>query len=37
VVTSVTGRGEGLTYTIRFPEGEKRIVARFGALERDPG
>ncbi|WP_005033787.1 UvrD-helicase domain-containing protein [Holophaga foetida] len=34
VITSVTGSGEMLTYTIRFAEaGEKRIVARFGALE----
>jgi len=38
VVTSVTGRGDGLTYTIRFADaGEKRIVARFGLLERDAG
>jgi DNA helicase-2/ATP-dependent DNA helicase PcrA len=37
VVTSVTGRGDGLTYTIRFADaGEKRIVARFGLLEREP-
>nr|WP_320131597.1 UvrD-helicase domain-containing protein [uncultured Holophaga sp.] len=34
VITSVTGSGDMLTYTIRFAEaGEKRIVARFGMLE----
>ncbi len=37
VVTAATGRGDGLTYTIRFEGGEKRIVARFGMLERDDG
>jgi DNA helicase-2/ATP-dependent DNA helicase PcrA len=38
VVTSVTGRGDGLTYTIRFADaGEKRIVARFGLLELERG
>ncbi|MBI4911435.1 MAG: UvrD-helicase domain-containing protein [Acidobacteria bacterium] len=37
IVTASTGRGEGLTYTIRFEGGEKRILARFGMLERDPG
>ncbi len=36
VITAATGSGEGLTYTIRFAEaGEKRIVARFGMLERE--
>jgi len=36
VITSVTGGGDMLTYTIRFAEaGEKRIVARFGMLEVD--
>ena len=37
VITAATGRGDGLTYTIRFETGEKRIVARFGLLEREPG
>ena len=33
-VLAVSGRGEGLTYTIRFDQGgDKRILARFGALE----
>ena len=35
VITAATGSGEGLTYTVRFSEGEKRIVARFGMLERE--
>ena len=35
VITAATGSGEGLTYTIRFETGEKRIVARFGMLERE--
>ena len=35
VITAATGSGEMLTYTVRFPEGEKRIVARFGMLERE--
>jgi DNA helicase-2/ATP-dependent DNA helicase PcrA len=37
VITAATGRGDGLTYTIRFEGGEKRIVARFGMLEREDG
>jgi DNA helicase-2/ATP-dependent DNA helicase PcrA len=35
VITSVTGSGDGLTYTVRFSDGEKRIVARFGMLEKE--
>jgi DNA helicase-2/ATP-dependent DNA helicase PcrA len=35
VITSTTGKGDGLTYTIRFECGEKRIVARFGMLEKE--
>jgi DNA helicase-2/ATP-dependent DNA helicase PcrA len=35
VITAATGNGDGLTYTVRFPEGEKRIMARFGMLERE--
>lgn len=35
VITAATGSGDMLTYTVRFPEGEKRIVARFGMLEKD--
>ena len=35
VITAATGSGDGLTYTVRFSEGEKRIVARFGMLERE--
>jgi DNA helicase-2/ATP-dependent DNA helicase PcrA len=35
VINAVTGSGDGLTYTVRFPDGEKRIVARFGMLERE--
>jgi DNA helicase-2/ATP-dependent DNA helicase PcrA len=34
-VLAATGRGDGLTYTIRFDQsGDKRILARFGGLER---
>jgi DNA helicase-2/ATP-dependent DNA helicase PcrA len=37
IISSSTGSGDGLTYTVRFAEsGEKRIVARFGMLEREP-
>jgi len=35
VITAVTGSGDGLTYTVRFTGGEKRIVARFGMLEKE--
>ena len=35
VITAVTGGGDGLTYTVRFSGGEKRIVARFGMLEKE--
>ncbi|HEU4951004.1 MAG TPA: UvrD-helicase domain-containing protein [Holophagaceae bacterium] len=36
VVLAATGRGDGLTYTVRFLDvGDKRIVARFGMLERE--
>jgi DNA helicase-2/ATP-dependent DNA helicase PcrA len=36
VITAATGTGDGLTYTVRFSEaGEKRIVARFGMLEKE--
>jgi hypothetical protein len=35
VITAATGNGDMLTYTVRFPDGEKRIVARFGMLERE--
>ncbi|BDU73817.1 ATP-dependent helicase [Mesoterricola silvestris] len=35
VITAASGGGDMLTYTIRFPEGEKRIVARFGMLEKE--
>ncbi|MDR0498207.1 MAG: UvrD-helicase domain-containing protein [Holophagales bacterium] len=35
VITGVTGNGDMLTYTIRFECGEKRIVARFGMLEKE--
>jgi len=35
-VLAATGRGDGLTYTVRFLDaGDKRIVARFGMLERE--
>ncbi|WP_243288013.1 ATP-dependent helicase [Geothrix terrae] len=34
-VLAATGRGEGLTYTVRFDQGgDKRIMARFGGLAR---
>jgi hypothetical protein len=34
-VLAASGRGEGLTYTVRFDQGgDKRIMARFGGLER---
>ena len=34
-VLSASGRGESLTYTIRFDQtGDKRILARFGGLQR---
>jgi DNA helicase-2/ATP-dependent DNA helicase PcrA len=36
VITASTGSGDGLTYTVRFEQaGEKRIVARFGMLEKE--
>jgi DNA helicase-2/ATP-dependent DNA helicase PcrA len=35
VITASSGSGDGLTYTVRFQDGERRIVARFGMLERD--
>jgi len=35
VITAATGSGEMLTYTVRFQDGEKRIVARFGMLEKE--
>jgi DNA helicase-2/ATP-dependent DNA helicase PcrA len=35
VILASTGRGDGLTYTVRFETGEKRIVARFGMLEKE--
>jgi len=35
VILGVTGSGDGLTYSVRFETGEKRIVARFGMLERE--
>lgn len=34
IVTAASGKGEYLTYTIRFPEGEKRIMAKFGMLRK---
>ena len=34
VILGSTGSGDGLTYTVRFEGGEKRILARFGMLER---
>jgi len=37
VITGSTGGGEMLTYTVRFSDGERRIVARFGMLEREAG
>ena len=34
-ILAASGRGEGLTYTVRFEQGgDKRIMARFGGLER---
>lgn len=33
VIIGHTGSGDGLTYSVRFATGEKRIVARFGMLE----
>jgi DNA helicase-2/ATP-dependent DNA helicase PcrA len=35
VITAATGNGDGLTYTVRFGDGERRIVARFGMLEKE--
>lgn len=36
LILGSTGHGDGLTYTVRFAEcGEKRIVQRFGMLEKD--
>ena len=36
VIVASTGSGDGLTYTVRFAEaGEKRILARFGMLEKE--
>jgi DNA helicase-2/ATP-dependent DNA helicase PcrA len=35
VILASSGRGDGLTYTVRFETGEKRIMARFGMLERE--
>ena len=35
VILGSTGAGDGLTYTVRFEGGEKRILARFGMLERE--
>jgi DNA helicase-2/ATP-dependent DNA helicase PcrA len=35
VITAATGSGDMLTYTVRFQDGEKRIVARFGMLEKE--
>ena len=36
IIVGSTGSGDGLTYTVRFAEGgEKRIVQRFGMLERE--
>jgi DNA helicase-2/ATP-dependent DNA helicase PcrA len=35
MITATTGSGDGLTYTVRFPDGEKRIVARFGMLQKE--
>jgi hypothetical protein len=36
-ITGASGYGDMLTYTIRFECGEKRIVAKYGMLERDGG
>ncbi len=36
VITGASGRGDMLTYTVRFAEsGEKRIVAKYGMLEKE--
>ncbi|HJU84597.1 MAG TPA: UvrD-helicase domain-containing protein [Holophagaceae bacterium] len=36
IISASTGSGDGLTYTVRFEQaGEKRIVARFGMLEKE--
>jgi len=35
VITGASGAGDMLTYTIRFECGEKRIVAKYGMLEKD--
>ncbi len=36
IIVASTGSGDGLTYTVRFSEsGEKRILARFGMLEKE--
>jgi DNA helicase-2/ATP-dependent DNA helicase PcrA len=35
VITAATGNGDGLTYTVRFTDGEKRIMARFGMLQKE--
>lgn len=36
IIVASAGSGDGLTYTVRFAEaGEKRIVARFGMLEKE--
>ena len=34
VITAASGAGDNLTYTIRFTDGEKRIVAKFGTLKK---
>lgn len=33
LILAHSGQGDGLTYTVRFATGEKRILARFGMLE----
>jgi DNA helicase II / ATP-dependent DNA helicase PcrA len=36
IIVGATGSGDGLTYTVRFADcGEKRIVQRFGMLEKE--
>jgi hypothetical protein len=35
VITSASGSGDTLTYTIRFEGGAKRIVAKYGELARE--
>ncbi len=35
VILGATGAGDSLTYTVRFEGGEKRILVRFGMLERE--